>query len=374
LLYRLDRVRDGKSWIILSSVLLASSLVIQPLMSAVAGIFYAIYALIRIFVDKTELKNLAAVGVFGLIISMVYWIPVAFDERQSDLGDVSTGFLSGVTRLGVAEKHNLPTAMQIFFPKESGDIFMQQGFGVIAIILSLLALDHLLRRNPLKSIKENPWVGASVAWFIFSMTALLSGYIEVSIYPTRFWGIVAIPMAFLCAYMLADLPSKKWIPEKVRKYAIPLFLGGLILTSGIQKFQVQSKVWPTDLNARVGTDIEAYLMLQDLPANTPVYAFCTADKYPIGMDKMSYPWDVDMQALRESPIEVSPQYLHKHLSNRGVKWVLFDFGCVKRCVEEFGENEDYCSRALAQTLKDLDESIYFKMRWRGKATSIFMVS
>jgi hypothetical protein len=378
--YSMDYVRQNKAWAILAAILLAGSLVIQPLMSAVMGLFFAFFSLARTYTNRKEFGRLAIVGVFAIILSMVYWAPLWFDSRRSDLLDVSKDLSAGNTRLGVADKYNLPTALQIFFPAPRGDIFMQQGFGIFAVLLAFLAIDHIIRTDPAQSLKRNPWLIAISLWFVFSLLALLSGSFSLSIYPTRFWGIVAIPMAILGGFMLERISQWRISNKRLTRYIVPTILLGLIATSAYPKMMVQlSPGWPTDLNALIGPEFDAYLLLRDLPANTPVYTFCTKDAFSIGFDKMSYPWDPDVTSSRKDPVNINPKQLNTLLKSKGYKWAIFDFNCIKRCTDELNKTKGDCSNTFAKTLQALDDSRLFTKRWptpdiAGKpATMIFKV-
>ena len=373
--YSLDRVREGGGWLILPAIFLAGSLVVQPLMSLVMGVFYLLYVLSRVHVDRRELKNLAAVGVLGLALSMVYWLPVAVDdEAKGELGDVAADLAKGKVRIGVDDGAASPTALQAFFPDTHGDIYMQEGFGVFAVLLAALAIDHALRRGTGKFLKENPWLTVAALWVTVSLALLFSSKLPLSIYPGRFWGVAAIPLAVLGGFTLAHTREFKWIPKGAVKYATPLLLLGLLATSGYPKYICQLKVWPTDLNPKIGVELEGYLLMVAVPPNVPVYPFCTDDKYAIGMDKMSFPWDSAVAGSRKDPVNSDPAELHALLKGKGYRLALFDTYCVRRCMDESGGSKRACEQAFDNMLTSLNESQYFKTKWRGKATTILSVN
>jgi hypothetical protein len=382
-IYSLDMVRQDKSWIILSSLFLAGSLLVQPLMSAVTGVFYACYVLARTYANKKELLSLAIVGAVGLGLSLIFWAPVALFEQQVE----GSALFTGQAYLGVQDKLDLPTAVQLFFPQMHGDIFMQPGFGIIAILLAVLALDHMLRNRPAQTFRGQPWLAAISLWFILTILALLSGSFQISIYPTRFWGIVAIPMAILGGFTLANIGELTWtevifkhIKNRISRasfsrYVTVALVGGLLVSSGYPKITLQTSAgWSTDIKALIGADFSGYMKLVELPPNTPVFAFCTKDAYVIGMDKMGFPWNPDIVASRNKTINVDPTNLNTLLKSKGYKWVLFDLNCVNRCVKEENLTKEDCTAAFAAMTQKLDSSKLFTMRWRSESTSIFKVN
>jgi hypothetical protein len=378
--YALDCVREGKAWAILSSLFLASSLVVQPLMSAVMGVFYGSYLLARWYHERGEAKRLMAVGVMALLAALLFWTGVWLDgSTRGDLGSVVSDLASGNTQLGVGDTSNLPTASEVFFPITHGDIYMQHGFGLFAVILALLALDRMLRRGIGRTLKESPWLFVTGIWLAFTSLALFSGGWWISVYPTRFWGIAAIPLALLAGHMLASPSLLKWVPKDGSTYLVPALLIGILATSAYPKIMVQTSPWPTDLQYAVGEDFQGYLLLMQLPADTRVFPFCTKDAYVIGFDKMSLPWDPDIAAARTDPLNIDPAKLNRLLKSRSYKWALFDYGCVRKCAQEPGMSEEKCSKAFASTLKSLEDSKLFTMKWPDSAskqhgTAIFSVN
>jgi hypothetical protein len=372
--WAVDRIREGREWAVLASVFLAGSLIAQPLMSFVIGVFFGLYMLSRLYVDKREFTALFAVGLAGLTLSMIYWLPVfTSPTEKGDFGDVSRDVLSGNFRIGLDE-HGMPTAAQIFLPKASGDIFMQQGFGAFAVLLLLMCIDFVFRNNIVQFAKEQPGIVAMLLWLIITFTFLFSKGMDIALYPPRFWGIVAIPLAVLCGFILSHVGEISWLPGRVSKYAVPVAVFGLLVTSGAPKMLVQVNVWPTDLEYTIGKEYTAYVLLKDLPPHTPVYAFCTKDAYVIGFDKMSYPWDQDVVDSRKDPVKVDPRRLSSLLRGKGYTWALFDYACVKRCIDNGTMSKDQCKSAFANSLKSLEDSKLFTMTWRSNSTTVFHVN
>jgi hypothetical protein len=372
--YAVDRVRQGRGWLILSAVFLAGSLLVQPLMSFVMGVFYVFYVASRVFVDKREGRDLAVVCVLGLALSMVYWLAVAVDpDSKGDLGDVTQDIRGGNLRIGVKEGEATPTALQVFFPATHGDIYMQQGFGVFVVLLAALSVDFAARGG-VGYLKKNPWFITCSLWLGFSLIFLFSAGFSFALWPTRFWGVGAIPLCVLAGVMLANIGELKWIPKKATPHVTYLIILGLFATSGIQKVQTQIKPWPTDLQLKVGRDFAAYVELFKVPPNMPVYPFCMQDKYVMGVDKMSYPWDKAIVASREKPVDVNPEALYELLKGRRYRLAVFDYHCVTRCMDELGWGKGECELALGRTLMQLNESVYFNMEWRSPSTTIFSLS
>ncbi|MFH0862779.1 MAG: glycosyltransferase family 39 protein [Candidatus Altiarchaeota archaeon] len=373
--YAADRIREDRSWGVLTAIILASSLLIQPLMSAIMGIFYAVFLLARAYADRREIKTLVAVGAAGLALSMVYWVPVLLESENhdSEMADIGKSILEGSTKVGV-DPLKLPTMAQILFPESHGDLFMHEGLGIFAVILALLCMDLALRRGALRFAKDNPFLAAAFGWLIITSFALLSGNMSFSIHPTRFWGIVAIPLAIVSGYMLAHVGDLRWIRKKHAKYVVAAFLGGLVLFSLVPKAQVQLSVWPTDLQAELGENYIDYLRVLGVPQNTQVYTYCLPDKFVIGLDRSSLPWDKEIVDSRKIGYDIDPKKLHTLLKSRGYEWALFDSSCIRHCYMEANRTEAECQKGFAKNLKSLEDSKLFATSWRTKALIAFRVN
>ncbi|MBD3387574.1 MAG: hypothetical protein GF416_00990 [Candidatus Altiarchaeales archaeon] len=375
--YGVDMVREDRSWTLLASIFLAGSLIVQPLMSFVIGVFFILYLLGWYMVSRKHLKKLFTVGVLGLALSMIYWAPVALDpEEKGDLGDVSSDLLQGKLQIGLEEEDRSPTAMKMFFPDIHGDMFMQHGFGAATILLTILAFDFAFRRKLRKFTAKKPWFAVMALWLAFTLTFLFSPGLQFSIYPQRFWGTAAIPLAVFSGFMLAHLSELKFIPKKKANYAFAFFILLLLFTSARPKLNVQTTTWGvTDLRTEIGSDFSAYLALKDLPPDTPVYPFCTLDKYVIGFDKLSYAWDDEIEESRADPIHADPETLHTILKSRPrpYEYIIFDYACVKRCMEELSMSKDDCKKAAADNMQAFEDSGLYEMTGRSQSTIAFKV-
>lgn len=371
-LYAAVKMEGDWTWTILAAIFLASSLIVQPLMSFVTGIMWTIYVACTMIRNKKETPKFVSATVAGLLLSMIYWAPLLTNSKI-DMGEMGVGknITSGNFRIGAYDSAENPTTLITLFPLNHGDIYMQHGFGLFAVLLAAGGLDLIIRRRPAGYLKENPWLAPVILWLMFTITFLFSAGLPIALYPLRFWGIAAVPLAMLAGYMLAHLREATYVPKKARKYVMPVALLGLLIFSAIPKMSLQLSGWPTDLQFKSG-DL-GYVALTAFPAGTPVYPFCNKDAYVIGLDKMSYPWDNETLNLRGDPINVDYGSLHDALAEKGFKWVVFDSNCIDECMRLYKKTEPECQLMFRDTLKGLDNSGLYKMKWRSNSTLIFQV-
>ncbi len=381
--YALETSRKDPGWILPSVIALSSSLLIQPLMSAVMGIFFILYLIPAGLMERKKAVSLIGIGALALTLSLVFWVPSFGTQAyaQSELNDWLKLTDSEIPAEDdfdqlldyVKPNAQAPSAMTLFFPRLGGDMFMQHGFGLFVLILLLMAADHALRYGLVKYIKQNPWFAYAAFWMILSFIALLSFGISLDIYHARFWGIGAIPLAMLSGNMLANLKKIPYIPKKNIKILIIVMCIGIFATSMFPKISVQTAKLPTDLNSISG-DFGAYKALMGLPANTPVYSYCTKDAYTIGYDKMAYPWDEDFQKFRAEFSMKDPEKLNRFLRGRGFRWIIFDTNCIRQCNDLWEQPIEECRSDFSRYLESLDSSGLFKpvkLTPRSQSTMMF---
>ncbi len=368
--YSVEHLRSSRRWLVPSAVMLGGSLIMQPLMSFVFGVFLALYALPRVLADRSSMKTYASLAVLGLLLSMVYWLPI-FTNPVGDLEGVGAQVSRGDFRIGVKEESN-PSAAQVLFPATHGDIFMHEGYGLFAVLLVFMALDHVLRTGT-KFLSKNPWFASMFLWLAFSTFLLHSSDLPVAMWPQRFWGIGAIPLSMLAGFTLANLGRIRWIPPKFTNHVLAFLVAGLLLTSAYPKLVVQTKQWPSDLGKHMDGDIKAYTTLQYLQPDMPVYPLCVEDKFVVGMDKLSAPWKPEITGFRDGALYKSAGDIHSFLDEWGFQYATADIHCIKKCVDAGGAPED-CYAALIGLLRDMRRHPGLTLEYRDNSTGVFSVS
>ncbi len=372
LFYSVDRIREDKRWSIPSIICLTSSLVIEPLMSAVVGVFYLSHLLSRTLHDRREFQPLLMTGVIGLMLSLLYWVPAYYDPlfNGSQLG-ITDNPLHDDQSMGIGNWVRIPSASETFFPGFRSAMYLQPGLGVVPVLLLLASIDYLLRRNPLKYLPANPWHTTMLIW-LASTASFLFGLV-LPFTPARFWAILAIPTAILSGHIFANMAGIHWIPKKHKRLVIIALLIGLVFFSLYPKLSVQISQRPSELRLLFG-DFEAYRYLQGLPADTLVYNFCANDAYVIGFDKMGLPWDPKIYSSRKDVADLNPERLYSLLKPRGYKYAIFDYACVTRCMVEEGKTQNECQDAVYLKLKKLEDSTRFKLLFSSKTTNAFKIN
>ncbi|MFC2163342.1 hypothetical protein ACFLRF_06650 [Candidatus Altiarchaeota archaeon] len=77
--YSIAKLWVHSSFTNLSIILIASGMITQPLVSMVIGILYLLYILGNSAYTRKDFSELVRIGILGLILSMIYWIPSVVD-------------------------------------------------------------------------------------------------------------------------------------------------------------------------------------------------------------------------------------------------------------------------------------------------------
>ncbi|MFH1403343.1 MAG: glycosyltransferase family 39 protein [Candidatus Altiarchaeota archaeon] len=373
----------------LSIILLASSMITQPLVSMVIGILYLLYLISHSAHNRKDSKKLLQIGVAALLISMVYWIPsvVNYGVELENVDRVGGEVLDLNFRFGFSDKDKPPGLDTLVFPLTHGDIYMQHGFGLLFSVMMAYALASILlnSRKYGSFLMERKWLLTSLLWFIFMFTALESVALPVSVYPARFWGMLPIAGSILAAYSTSDFLDFVKKMGGSPKIGLLLIVVLLFATSGYHKARVQlsSNGWPSDIKSLLDNQISGFISLASLPSDTMVYPLCLKDKYVMGMDKMSLPWDKEAVEFRDTAFARTSQETHNFLKSNGFQYFLIDSYCIKKCVDynlpKGSDNtkhkyvEAECTKEYASYINSIMNDAGFKRIYAGRKIGVFIV-
>jgi hypothetical protein len=331
LFYCIVSVRRFLQFRLISILLLASAMLIQPLMSMVIGVFFILYMLAQAISSRRETVQLFTMGVMGLAISMLYWLPalaqIASGSQSVDLSAVRLG------QNPQASRYDSATLSMMAFPKMSGDIYMHEGYGVVFFGLVLVALAQIgsVAVRDAKSKRLQPWLLCALFWTLFSLAGLMAARLPLSVWPGRFWGIVPFGASILAAHAASWASSRLAGRYIGRTSLLILIVASVFITSGLPKIQAQTMEWPSDIGVLLDRNIQGYVNLIALPADTMVFSLCMGDRYVIGMDKMARPWDAKDIGFRNNLLDRKPEEMHSFLKAEGYGFMLFESYCIKKC-------------------------------------------
>jgi len=370
-LYALERISEDRKWAILSTILISSIMVVQPMVSPVFGIFFILYYTIRAIIEKNLLKYVIISGVLGLLISMLYWVPEVMKYGIA-LGKIYATQQIVSFNIKFGHENKVYPLEEIVFAPPFGNIFIHHGFGIIVTLLFLISFFWIIAN--FKTAKREYWIPVTLSWFIFTFIGMESWALPVSIYADRFWGFLPIPVAIIAAQGIIIVKN---ICEKQRIswfYIMILIIAGILYTSAYPRYMVQSSPgWPPGSSWSSGEQLQGYIGLKNLPPDTKVFPACMQDAFVIGFDKLSFPWDKEVIDFRNSTFNKSAYEVFSWLKSKNYEYIIFDTSCITDCTNKQEGNVDFCADRLNKFLNATKNSNLFSLAYSTKGFILFRV-
>ena len=365
-LYALERIKEDKRWAILAGVLIGSMLVITPTQAIKFAVFLGIYFVVKSLLSKKLLKGVLISGIIGVVLSLFWW-GTMFVKYKS-LGAVA-GVMEGQDIVAEAAKTGLFERLQGIFNPGSGsatraytftDYFIARGqnminnpvgLGMIITTLLVLGIIYVVLKHKKLFKEENHWLLISLCLFIFTYLGVnsLSFNLPFGLYAFRFWMLQAVVVSLLCAAGLAllyKLGKSIGVPKAIILLAVII---GVIFTSGIQKYQVNTALWMgPDIVPQEGLQGQGAVWLKSLPSGTAVFSF-EDTAFIQSFDKYSCDWCPEIREFRKDIGNKSAQEIHSFLKSNNYEYIYMDFRYAQRA----GENK------TGEQLKELSESGLF---------------
>ncbi len=341
-MYAFLKISEDKRWAYVAAIMVAgiwvSQNISQPIKLSTLILLYIIVASItsKKF-KKIEFAALAG----GIILSLLWWgvmiYKYSFSKFVAYYGGGTT--LAGETlALGGSAGFNLVQFIVSFFqtitrPGGTGsraytfsDFFVAQGqnminnpigVGIVLSILTLFGVIYLIFRYKTSIVTEkNMWRAVALIWLIYTFWGVNGQTFPVSVAraPFRIWMLMAIPISLVAAegfYALLTFFRR----EKVLKLALfVIVIGGLLLTSAQQKYELNTAIWPTSGSFMSAQEPFQYGQWFDsIPDNTPVFLYSPRDKLTIGYGAYSCEWCQEVQDIRASILEQDANDLYTFL-------------------------------------------------------------
>jgi hypothetical protein len=225
------------------------------------------------------------------------------------------------------------------------------GVGIIISILLAISLIYIFIKYKESFSKEKVWIPISLFWLIFTFLGIHGGTrIPIALFSFRFWMLFAIPVSLLSsegAWFLFDLGKKINLSKMT---VLVVIIIGVILTSGYQKYAVNTAVWPPGAEWGSMEEVQGYTWLETLPVNTKVFGLCSdsSSLHIIGFDKFDCVWCKDELNFRKEAINKTAEQLDSWLKSKDYSYFIVD----SRCVEAFGINEtnDFIQKMASSSL------------------------
>ena len=286
------------------------------------------------------------------------WEPVLVEEGTNAAAGAATGAVSGMG-YNVADKFfallgsltnpggtsaRAYTFSDFFVAKSSNLINAPIGIGIVLSLLALFGLAYLLFKYCSSlTRKENCWRLVAVFWLVYTfwMVNGMTFPISISRDAFRSWFLLAIPVSLIAAegtYVLVNLFRKN---KLVQVSLVAMILVGVIATSGVQKYEANTSIWPTSgsfMNMQ-----EPFLygeLFKQIPLNSKVFLYAPRDKLVIGYGGFSCLWCEEVIEFRKDILHEDFDTLYSFLKRNEYEYFLInknmDYDDLSK---RFGEEE-----------------------------------
>jgi len=372
-------LNQDKRWMYPSTFVMSGILLTQPTQAIKFGIMFFIFWLVKSISEKKILVNMLVSGFIASIISLFWWIPVMFKSGfnnfliNMDIIETTGEFTpdSG-TLLNIKGTGTRAYILKDFLiAKHQNMINNPIGIGIIVSILVMLSLILIILSYKSLLSKEKSWISITTIWFLFTLFGVNGGRLPLSLFAFRFWMLLAIPVAILSYLGLLFL--YKFTRIKILKILIlTIVVIGIILTSAHQKQSVNTAMWPPGVHFSSQQELQGYIWLKTLPANTPVYPYSGRYRVPLGFDKYVCAWCEDELSFQDVILYKNDSELHSFLKSKGYKYLTMGGMDLKYLGRRFGVNET--SSMLPQKFQEIATSKLFSPVHQTEGMIVFKVN
>ena len=157
----------------------------------------------------------------------------------------------------------------------------------------------------------------------------------------RSWFLLAIPVALIAAessYVLINSFKKHKVVQIALVFSIVI---GVVLTSGVQKYEANTAIWPTSGSFTNMQEPFLYGQLfKQIPLNSKVFLYAPRDKLVIGYGMFSCLWCEEVIEFRKDILYKNHDEVYSFLKRNGYEYFLINKNMdYDDLYKRFGEEE-----------------------------------
>lgn len=390
-IYCFEKIEEDSKWLLLAALVSAGLMLTHPSKLIKLSVLFVFYFGTKCIMKKRFLKKEFFAAVLGIIIGAFWWVSNWQGFFLTRANVVDSGGSSGVLSLFSLSKikeyfaqvfaAKSGTATQaytfndFFIAKTQGMINVQVGFGIMASILLLFGFIYIFKnfKAIIKDKDKGYWIITALIWFILMFLNVNSATFNLPIgfISFRSWLILAVPTALICALGLNFLIESTPKLNISKELIIAIAIMGILLTSGYQKYALNTASWPPGAGWTSQQEVNSFVWLNNLPADTKVFTYGTDDTYVIGLDKYSCFWCKDTIEFRKIILQTNAQLLHDWLQSRGYDYIVISGLSFKHFSKQIGENET--QQILPAKIEEIAKSKLFAAAYQTESTFILKI-
>jgi hypothetical protein len=337
-LYAAERIRHDSRWWIVAAVMIAGIMVAQPSNSAIFGLMFIMYWIIKALMTRSLQRHVFLAGLVGLALSFAFFfVPMMVKYGEAGFAGGLGYDAASLLHFSSAESGGglLYTWQDFIVAKGQSKMDNPVGVGIFLfflVALSLLYVLYIVFRRPKKffSAANAPYL-IMVVWLLFAFAGVHGNRLPVQLMPHRFWAIFAIPAVLIAVegfFALGRLFERFKVP---RFFVYAVIIIGIIITSGYPKYQVETSHWPPGVNWGSMDELRGYFTyVEPLPHNTKVLPLCSHDFKALAFDKYAEPWDPEYVRFKESAFNMSAEKIASWMKSRGYEYITMDAYCLRK--------------------------------------------
>lgn len=386
-LYCLTMIDIDNKWVYPTMLLIAGICLTQPSKAMKFFFIFAIYFIVKSIYSKKFLVREFLVIISGYLLSLVWWL--------TNWRDLASGYVFGRYK-GVELPSNIFIKtwkiIKKMFPPTSGsatraytfeDFFIAKsqnminnpiGIGIVICLLFLVSLILIFYSYKNMKNEKKKWIIITLGWFLFTFLAVnsMTFHLPIGFYSFRVWMILAIPVSIIAAegfWFVVGFPRQLKIPKII---IILLLVFLIFLTSGKQKYAVNTAIWyPGNEWTNMEDSLDYAWLRNNLPVNSRVFVY-TGDEKAIAFDMFSCLWCDDVIGFRKDILNKNVSELYSWLKRRNYQYLTIDGTAFNALASTFGENRT--NELLPKRFEEIGSFENFQVVHQTKGMAVFKVS
>lgn len=318
--------KEQNLWYKLGILSVTSVLLTQPSTAAIFGLMFGFMWVAFVIATKKLNFKVLFIGIAAVVFAVaLFWGPTIY---KYGVNDTAEGI--GLSQKLFTDANVDTSGGEVYFVKDfivaptSSKIDQAIGWGVVVFISLLIGLVIIIK----KFKRENYISVLLLLWMLFTFLGTEGNAFPVKLFPHRFWVFMIIPVALIIAYSLFNLSQSKVGSALL----VIIICVGILFTSGIPKYIVQTSMWPAGGNFMSIEQVGGYVwMKNNLPKDSNVFVVCGKEEKVVAFDMYSPVLDMNLYRFKQQNNTISDILDF----TRDYKYILFDIQCIK----QYGINE-----------------------------------
>ena len=344
--YAFTQINKNKRWLYVAGIISASIFVVQPITAGVFGIIAGLYWILGVILYKNLRKHCLYALILGVLLSWLYYIPTFIKFGFFAFAN-KLGFQMMIGGQGDSSGGVIYSFKDYLISPLANKIDQATGFGAfffIALLLCLVFFIIAVKKLYDSSDKERSrWIFLSIIIFFMTFMASQSNRFAYKFFPHRIWAYMAIAAVIILAFGIFSLLRSFPIRKEARYVILIVFIIGVILTSSVPKYKVQTSYWPPDygyfhpIQKEGGVsspELTGYLWMEkNVPWKSKSMVLCwEADQFAAGVNMMSQTADKEIREFKASLSEKSANDIISFAKQKDYDYILVGISCITKKV------------------------------------------